>query len=131
PRLSWRLDDKREGAVQKAYVVTFSTDSAALTSVPSAPTRTSVPSAPTGTSAPIGTSTPSGPNTPILWTTGRRDSPDQLTVYEGPTLLPFTRYYWRVDVWDKDGQLSTSTITSFETGMIDMTNWKGAWISDS
>ena len=99
PRLSWRLEDRRNGAVQKGYAVTVGTDSSALAAG--------------------------------QWTTGRRDAGDQLVTYDGPALRPFTRYYWRVEVWDKDGQRSVSPVASFETGMMDMTNWKGAWISDS
>jgi alpha-L-rhamnosidase len=102
PRLSWRLDDSRSGAVQQAYAITLGTDSAALAG-----------------------------GAEGSWTTGRRDSPDQLTTYEGPALQPFTRYYWRVQVWDKDDQPAAGQIASFETGLIDMANWKGAWISDS
>jgi len=106
PRLSWRLEDKRAGAVQTAYAVTVGTDSAALAGVQAG--------------AGVG-----------MWSTGRRNMPDQMTEYQGPPLRPFTRYYWRVDVWDKDGKMTTSPISSFETGMMDMANWKGAWISDS
>lgn len=53
-----------------------------------------------------------------------------LVTYAGKALQPFTRYYWRVDTWDKDGIKASSAITSFETGMMDRANWKGAWISD-
>ncbi|MDO6435187.1 family 78 glycoside hydrolase catalytic domain [Flavitalea sp. BT771] len=102
PRLSWQLEDHRPGALQKAYVVTVGTDSLAL----------------------AGGATGS-------WSTGRRDSPDQLTSYEGPALQPFTRYYWRVDIWGKDGVRAAGPIASFETGMMDAASWKGAWISDS
>ncbi|MBN9383879.1 MAG: glycoside hydrolase family 78 protein [Chitinophagaceae bacterium] len=102
PRLSWRLDDKRPGAIQKAYSLTISTDSLSLAN------------SATG-----------------VWSTGHRDAADQLVTYDGPALKPFTRYYWRVEVWDKDGQRSVSQAASFETGMMDMDNWKGAWISDS
>src|SRR5437660_1779641 len=79
PRLSWRLEDKRAGAVQTAYAVSVGTD----------------------------------PNEMKVWMTGRRNSPDQMTTYEGPALQPFTRYYWRVDVWDKDGQMASSPVSSF------------------
>ncbi len=43
----------------------------------------------------------------------------------------FTKYYWRVNVWDKDGVKSSSDINSFETGMMGMEYWQGAWISDN
>jgi alpha-L-rhamnosidase len=101
PRLSWRLEDKRAGAMQTAYAVSVATDSGAL----------------------------AGGGT--AWSTGRRVSSDEMTSYDGTALQPFTRYYWRVDVWDKDGQMSSSRVSSFETGMMDGANWKGAWISDS
>jgi len=89
--LSWRLDDRRPGAVQTAYAVTVGTDSMTLADG---------------------------------WSTGRRDFPRPVLTYDGPALRPFTRYYWRVEVWDKDGQRSVSQVTSFETGMVDMANWK-------
>ncbi|HVU57685.1 MAG TPA: family 78 glycoside hydrolase catalytic domain, partial [Puia sp.] len=108
PRLSWRLEDKREGAVQTAYAVTVGTDPAVLRD------EANLPAGAGG-----------------AWSTGRRSSSDEMTIYDGPALKPFTRYYWRVDVWDKDGKMTTSPINSFETGMMDMANWKGAWISDS
>jgi len=102
PRLSWRLDDRRAGAIQKAYAVTVGTDSMGVVGGGAG-----------------------------QWSTGRRDAADQLVTYDGAALQPFTRYYWRVEVWDKDGQRSVSQVASFETGMMDMANWKGAWISDS
>ncbi|RYF52204.1 MAG: hypothetical protein EOO39_42415, partial [Cytophagaceae bacterium] len=50
--------------------------------------------------------------------------------YAGKALQPFTRYFWRVEVWDKDGKSSTSAVACFETGMMNSRNWQGAWISD-
>jgi len=102
PRLSWRLDDRRAGALQTAYSVTVGTDSMALVQGDGG-----------------------------AWSTGRRDAPGQLITYDGPALQPFTRYYWRVEIWDKDGARTAGAIASFETGMMDAGNWKGAWISDS
>ncbi|PSL47895.1 alpha-L-rhamnosidase [Chitinophaga niastensis] len=64
------------------------------------------------------------------WTTGKVTAANILAVYQGKTLQPFTRYYWSVEVWDKDGRPSPATITYFETGMMNSSNWKGAWISD-
>lgn len=64
------------------------------------------------------------------WTSGRIDSDAQLVSYTGPALQPFTPYYWRVEVWDKDNKASTSAVARFETGMGNSRNWQGAWISD-
>ena len=44
--------------------------------------------------------------------------------------MPFTKYYWRVNSWDQSGVRSVSSVAAFETGMMDVSNWKGAWISD-
>ncbi|CCH02681.1 alpha-L-rhamnosidase [Fibrella aestuarina BUZ 2] len=64
------------------------------------------------------------------WTSGRIDADAQLVSYTGPALQPFTTYYWRVEVWDKDNKASTSAVARFETGMGNSRNWQGAWISD-
>lgn len=65
-----------------------------------------------------------------VWDTGRQLSERQLVPYSGRCLQPFTRYYWRVEVWDKDGHATTSPVEAFETGMMGMDHWQGAWISD-
>lgn len=63
------------------------------------------------------------------WKSPRSASQNNIAVYQGPALQPFTRYYWRVNVWDKDGK-KHSAASSFETGMMEIDNWKGAWVSD-
>jgi len=106
PRLSWRLEDGRAGAGQAAYAVVVSADS--LTVVRGDAGRAD------------------------WWSSGRQVSAAQLVTYSGQKLRPFTKYYWRVDVWDKDGKRAAlARVASFETGMMGMGNWRGAWISDS
>jgi hypothetical protein len=40
-----------------------------------------------------------------LWDSGRVESADSLLVpWDGPALRPETRYHWRVDVWDENGE---------------------------
>jgi len=103
PRLSWRLEDKRDGAAQNAYQLFIGTDSLAV----------------------------SKGKGNMLQTT-RINSSAQIVTYKGKALQPFTRYFWTVKVWDKDaGQSTAAKISSFETGMMDMKNWKGSWISDT
>ncbi len=66
------------------------------------------------------------------WQTGQVNSSAQLVNYEGQPLQPFTKYYYAVKVWDYNKQASPlSAVNSFETGMMHMGNWRGAWISDS
>jgi len=100
PRFSWRQKDDRAGARQTAYRVMVNTDSLALTR---------------------------GQGT--VWSTDWNTSDRNLVTYGGQALMPFTRYYWRVDVRDQTSATAFA-IASFETGMMDGRNWKGSWISD-
>ncbi|KAA6305603.1 hypothetical protein EZS27_042744, partial [termite gut metagenome] len=65
-----------------------------------------------------------------IWDTRQIASDRIQTTYAGSPLVPFTRYFWSVRIWDQDSVESTPAVASFETGMMDMKNWKGAWISD-
>ncbi len=102
PRLNWRLADRRQGAKQSAYQVMVSMDSLGLLK-----------------------------DRAETWNSGKQSSSTMLIQYKGAKLKPQTKYFWKVLVWDKDGQQSTSTIASFETGMMGMNNWRGKWISDN
>ena len=101
PRLSWMIDDSRYGANQQAYRIMISTDSSALSSGKS-----------------------------DIWDSEKVVSDQMLVTYKGKPLKGFTRYFWSVAVWDKDGNKSPAAVSSFETGMMGMGNWKGSWISD-
>ena len=101
PRLSWLLDDARNGAVQNAYRIIVGVDSATVSR-----------------------------GQGNIWDTQKVSSDNMSVTYQGQKLQPFTKYYWQVRVWDKDNVEQTSTVASFETGMMDIRNWKGAWISD-
>lgn len=64
------------------------------------------------------------------WDSGKLTVSDVLAVYAGEKLQPYTRYYWKVCVWDSN-RMYTSDVTYFETGVMDERNWKGNWISDT
>jgi len=103
PRFRWKIDDKREGASQQAYSICVGTDSANVLD-----------------------------GQGDMWNTGKQMSDEMLISYQGKSLEPFTKYYWSVRVWDKDGKEGRSApLASFETGMIEMGNWKGSWITDT
>jgi alpha-L-rhamnosidase len=102
PRFTWRLADVRQGAKQKAFQILVNTDSTAL-------------------SKGIGDE----------WNSGQKNTPQTLVSYQGKMLRAFTKYFWRVKIWDKDTQIAYSEMATFETGMMNMGNWQGAWISDS
>jgi alpha-L-rhamnosidase len=101
PRLSWQMDDKRNGARQSGYRILVDTDSSAVAAGKGS-----------------------------TWNTNWVALDSNLVVYNGQPLQPFTKYYWRVDVAGRDKKTS-SDVASFETGMMDMKNWMGAWISDN
>lgn len=66
-----------------------------------------------------------------IWQTGKITADVQMVTYNGEALLPFTTYYWIVKTWDKDGIEVSPGASHFETGMMQMQNWKGAWIQDT
>ena len=101
PRLSWRMEDDRTGAKQLSYRLWVGSDSTAVAN-----------------------------GHADMWDTGEVRSDDMLVVYGGKPLAPFTKYYWRVEGTDMEEQSLLSPIASFETGMMQLANWHGAWIGD-
>lgn len=101
PRLTWMLSDNSRGAKQAAYQIVVGTDSMKVLN-----------------------------GQGEMWNTGQVKAEDILVVYAGKKLDPFTRYYWRVTAWNQNGEQASSTVNSFETGMMDAANWQGAWIGD-
>jgi len=101
PRLSWNLMDTRLGAAQYAYQILVSTDSASVK---------------TGTGE--------------IWDSHKVSSDAMLVRFAGNKLVPFSKYFWSVSVWNDKEEKVTSEIASFETGMMGIENWTGSWISD-
>jgi alpha-L-rhamnosidase len=67
----------------------------------------------------------------FFFNTGRQYSTLPLYKYNGPNLTAFQQYFWRVRTWDDRGNQSPySSWAGFEMGMMDPSNWRGAWISD-
>lgn len=101
PLLSWKLQDIRRGARQTAYRIFVASSPDLL-----AKGRADV------------------------WTSERVASDRSIDVpYSGPALEPEKRYYWRVQVWDKDGRpYPVSDISRWETGLFDSANWHAQWI---
>ena len=102
PVFSWKLRDARFGAKQTAYQI-------------------EVASSPNGF----------GPGKADMWDSGKVQSDNSIQVeYAGKELNPSTRYNWRVTVWDADGKAYPSSDAAwFETGLMDLKNWKAAWIA--
>ena len=121
PRLTWRMDSRSKGARQIAYRLLVSTDSLNVVNL-SNNTQNLIK----GVSDKIQIDS----EDIKIWDTGIIHSDQQLVLYEGAPLKPFTKYYWRVVVWDEGERQNVSKVNSFETGMMNISNWQGNWISD-
>jgi len=64
------------------------------------------------------------------WDSGEVPSNRSVNVeYRGKPLSSGERCFWRVRVWDKQGQPSAwSSPATFEMGFMDQSDWKGKWI---
>lgn len=51
--------------------------------------------------------------------------------YQGKELQSFTKYFWKVRIWDKDGKVSPwSNTSTFITGAFSEDDWTAEWIGD-
>ncbi len=103
PRLSWQINDPRQGGMQSAFQIVVGTDSISVTQ-----------------------------GKGVAWNTGKILSDSMLVIYSGQKLQPFTKYFWQIRTWDREGKgNSKSEVATFETGLMEQQNWRGAWITDS
>lgn len=67
-----------------------------------------------------------------LWQTGKIASSENISIpYTGNELHSFTRYYWRVKIYDaRDSAAPWSAPTWFETSILNPREWTASWISD-
>jgi len=65
-----------------------------------------------------------------LWDSGRVESTDPYdVVYQGTPLTSKTDYFWRVQLWDEQGEsLGWSEVARFTTGIFTQDEWQGCWI---
>ena len=100
PRLSWIIASENRGVMQTAYRVRVAKTEKDLIDGKS-----------------------------LVWDTGKVTS-DQSTLvqYNGENLIPKTRYFWSIKVWDNLGnETPWSTISYWETGLLDK-GWNAQWI---
>lgn len=100
PRFSWRIEEKSNVKAQKWLHITVDTDSAKVA------------------------------NGMGNYWNDRQESGNTLLTYDGSPLQPNTKYYWGVQISSDDGRSSAIAVSSFETGMMETSNWKGNWITD-
>lgn len=103
PRLSWTLSNTARNQSQSAYEIVLHTDLRSLEQDKAA-----------------------------TWSTSKVFSSQNLYIeYTGPALQAFTRYYWRVRVYNQNGEASEWSKTAwFETAMLQASDWHAQWIND-
>jgi len=102
PRLSWKMISNQRGQSQTAYQVLVSA------------TRQSL-------DADLGD----------LWDSGRVDSGQSIQiVYAGQPLKSRTQCYWKVRVWDRDGEPTDwSPSANWTMGLLEPADWQALWIA--
>ena len=102
PRFSWVLEHEQRNQCQSAYQIIVSSQRSLLSSEEG-----------------------------DLWDTGKIISEDHINIeYNGKPLKSNEQYYWRVKWWDKDNtESSFSEVSSFETALLEDSDWKAKWIS--
>ena len=65
-----------------------------------------------------------------MWDTGKVESEQSINIeYEGNTLKSGEKYYWKVCVWDENGQPSQwSKTATFQMGLLKEDEWEGKWV---
>ncbi|MBQ5944647.1 MAG: glycoside hydrolase family 78 protein [Bacteroidales bacterium] len=101
PRLSWRMEDSREGAVQTSYRVVVGKDKRAVED-----------------------------GKGDVWDSGTIGSDACLVTYGGMPLEPFTEYWWKVFAGDRDGKVVSSKACSFEMATMGRWSPDGQWVDD-
>ena len=103
PRLSWKLEGNHQGRGQKqtAYQILVASSLDVLSN-----------------------------NKGDVWNSGKIETNQSVNnTYQGNTLESAKQYYWKVKVWDKDGNISDwSEASSFSMGLLKQSDWKGDWI---
>jgi len=103
PLFSWMIESSENGIRQSAYELIVSDNKADIDA-----------------------------NRGNIWNTGKTVSDETVFItFEGASLQPFTRYWWKVRVYDQNGRPSQwSQPAWFETAMLDVSDWKAQWIGD-
>lgn len=103
PRLSWKLKEAQvtRGQKQKAYQILVSSSLEQLKK-----------------------------NNGDVWDSGKVATDQSVNnSYKGAPLTSATPYFWKVKVWDKDGNASNwSNVGKFSMGLLKQSDWKGDWI---
>ena len=100
PRLSWQISSTENNLLQSAYEIRVASDPKLL-------------------------------QKPDLWSCNKVESAQSVNIsYQGKALQSGQKVYWQVRVWTSDGRRTDwSTPASFETGLMQASDWKASWIT--
>ena len=67
-----------------------------------------------------------------IWDSGKSKGNESFGIkWQGTKLESFTKYYWKVRAWDRDGKRSNwSETETFISGAFHKEDWKANWIGD-
>ncbi|ETS79032.1 hypothetical protein PFICI_08885 [Pestalotiopsis fici W106-1] len=104
PTLSWRLASSSRGETQAAFQVQAASSAEAL-------------------------------DIPDLWDTGKVSGGNISVQYAGAAVTSRSIAWWRVRVWSSDDDDDTvsawSTVTTFEIGLLESSDWSAQWITNT
>ncbi|MDZ7720252.1 MAG: family 78 glycoside hydrolase catalytic domain [Balneolaceae bacterium] len=102
PRFSWIYDDEARGAAQSAYRIIVSGSEENLKNEQG-----------------------------DLWDSGKINSSNSVNIrYEGDELESTEKYYWKVRIWDQNGEpASWSEVQHFQMGLLNEDDWQAQWIT--
>lgn len=100
PRLSWQTSSTENNLLQSAYEIRVASDPKLL-------------------------------QKPDLWSCNKVESAQSVNIsYQGKALQSGQKAYWQVRVWTSDGKRTDwSAPASFETGLMQASDWKASWIT--
>ncbi|MEO5602771.1 MAG: family 78 glycoside hydrolase catalytic domain [Cyclobacteriaceae bacterium] len=103
PRLSWNFIASEKDQIQSAYEIIVSDNQVSISHAEG-----------------------------NVWSSGKINADKNIhIVYSGKPLKSFTRYYWRVRVYNSKNELSDwSGHAYFETAMLSSSDWRAKWIGD-
>lgn len=103
PRLSWKFTATNRNQTQSAYEIIVSDNAQEIQQ-----------------------------NKGSIWQTGKVSTDQNVHIeYAGQPLKAFTKYFWRVKGYDKNGIASAwSSVATFETAAFKQSDWTAPWIGD-
>jgi alpha-L-rhamnosidase len=104
PLFSWQFNDSSKGFMQSAYIILVASEIKLLNEKEA-----------------------------DLWNSGKVASNQSNYIeYMGKAFKPSTRYYWTVKTWSNKNKESVfAEPASFETGILEVENWKASWVKPS